>query len=191
MTYGDINTVRQLVGITEEDISDADLEILRQYAESLTLKRIAFNVFWEKAAPLNAERTQFQLKHKYIDPASVSVMLQDSDGNRYELSEEITITVDNWNGVLYLSAPIPADVDLYVTYIAFPRLFDLDEISKAVNYLTAHLATLRLENPDTLAISDLEKNALVIKKREDRFYKAYEAVVRALLGGKTFRAVSV
>ncbi|MBO8180788.1 MAG: hypothetical protein H0Z19_10000 [Archaeoglobus sp.] len=200
MTYGDINTVRQLVGITSDDISDADLTAILSVAERIVMKELTSEVNRELAYPLTNDRLVYQTRRFPIADRDLDGIVTSADIKveaknpiaGFDMWRELTVADIKPEDGLILLSEAPADNEqVYISYSYLPPIITADDINDLVNYLTAHLVSLQLENPDTLAISDLEKNALVVQKREDRFYKAYVARKRAALGRYNLRVVSV
>ena len=200
MAYGDINVIRQLVGITSEDISDADLTAILNVAERTVMKELMSEVTREEVYALDSERLTYQVKHYpladrnldgVVDASDVKVEAKSSTLS-FNMWRELTVAdIKVEDGLILLSSAPDSGERVFISYAYIPPTVTNDDLNDLVNYLTAHLVSLRLENPDTLAISDLEKNALVVKKEEYKYLKAYIAKKRAVLGKYNFRAVSI
>lgn len=187
MAYGDIKIVRALAGISEEDISDEDLTALMQAAEQLTLRRLGYVVSDEKAE-LDKTRTTAKLAHTYVVTNSLSLSFE-KDGQPYTPPNTLTPVLNPRDGTITFSEPLDEGVEVRASYVAFDQPIEPDTISLAVNYLTAHLATQRLENPETVTLADLEENVATKMAQPDRFLSIWNALLRAALRGRTMRAV--
>ncbi len=205
MDYGSIDDVRALANLTVDDIGDEELSALMQIAQRMFFADVLIKVEREDITYSKAAigTNIYQLSHYPIgspengtSPTVNDVIVEAFDFSANDLSgavRQIAVTSMNAKfGLIQLSeSPKPSEF-LYATYYAFPVTIADADIDAAVNFLTAHLATLRLQDPGTITIADLN-NALVVKdkKMETRFLDMYEHKKAQILAGKTFRMVNL
>jgi len=199
MDYGSIDDVRALTGLTGEDITDDDLAVLMDYARRKVFMDVLVSVEREKITPLTATRLVYQLEHYPLGSLETGVNPTPADVKVESMS--LTPGWDMWNmltveaidaehGLIKLAETPPSGVELFASYHYFPTRIERRDLDEAVNYYTAHLATLRLEDPGTIAIPDLVSNALVYKENKPtRFLEVYRAKIDAMTGGLTFGVV--
>jgi len=200
MTYGTIDGVRVLTGLTPDDISDDDLSALIAVAERWFFGEVFIRVEREDITDRAKTKTIYRLTHTPVvslvngfTPQPGDVKVVGVNLNALALSDfQRDINVIELNADLGLieleSAPVPGERLLATYYYAPVRITD-EDITTAVNLLASHLATLRVEAPGTLTIQDLDKNALVVKNTETRFWDAYVQKRNAILGKARFRRV--
>ncbi len=205
MSYGSINDVRALTNLTANDISDADLTALMAIAQRMFFNDVLMRIEREEITYSRTSPTTliYQLSHYPIasvenglNPTAGDIVVEALNINANDLSNAIRqIQVQDLNagwGLIQLAeAPQPHE-RLFATYYAAPVSFNSYDIDAAVNFLTAHLATLRIQDPGTIQVADFN-NALVVKdkKMETRFLEMYERKKNEILMGATFRAVDL
>jgi len=201
MAYGNIDDVRVITGLTVNDISDADLTTLLSIAQRMFFNDVLIFVDGEEITATNAAGTLFKLANAPIasiengmHPLPTDVTVEAMNPNATDINAIIrTLTVSAINarvGLIQLSEPPASDEIVLASYYYAPVPIQDADADIAINYLAAHLATLRVEDPGMLTIQDLDKNALVIKNNNTRFLDAYERKKAEILGGATFRAVN-
>lgn len=198
MDYGSVDGVRVITGLTEDDVSNEDISMLMSYARRRFFADV-LEYTTEEITPLDDTRLVYQLEHYPIgspengtnpQPADVKVETLDTSPSWSMWGTVDVDAVDAEHGLIKLTETPPSGVTLYASYHYFPAKLDDADINEAVNYLTAHLLTLRLEDPSTISINDLVSNALVYKENKPtRFLEAYKAKVDGMVGGLIFGAV--
>lgn len=200
MLYGNIMNVRALTGLTENDVSNEDIVAIMEMANRIVLNTIQTKVVRERARQIGSDRLVWQTAY---------YPLADVDGDGQVTANDVKVealspyesfnmwrelTIDQINaeyGLIKLAEAPSAAERVFITYAFIPDLITKEDIDDAVNLLTAHILTLRLQNPDTVAITDLGANELIVKKQETKFYDLYKLKIRSMMGLKSFRSVEV
>jgi hypothetical protein len=200
MLYGNIMNVRALTGLTENDVSNEDIVAIMEMANRIVLNTIQTKVVREQARQIGSDRLVYQTNYYPI---------ADTDGDGQVTANDVKVealspyesfnmwrelTIDQINakyGLIKLAEAPSAAERVFITYAFIPDLTTKEDIDDAVNLLTAHILTLRLQNPDTVAITDLGANELIVKKQETKFYDLYKLKIRSMMALKSFRSVEV
>ncbi|MBO8180267.1 MAG: hypothetical protein H0Z19_07285 [Archaeoglobus sp.] len=200
MLYGDILSIRALTGLTSEDISDEDITQVMQLANRIVLNTIQIRVTKEQPRQIGGDRTVYQ---------TISYPLADIDGDGQVTANDIKVealnpvesfnmwrelAVDQINpyyGLIKLAEAPTNGERVFVTYAYIPEWVKKEDIDDLVNLLTAHILTLRLQNPDTVAITDLGANELIVKKQETKFLEVYKLKLQTLMNIKAMRSVEL
>jgi len=205
MDYGSIDDVRALANLTNNDISDEELSVLMRIAQRMFFNDVLIKIEKEDITYSRTSNNTliYQLNYYPImsvengtSPTAEDVKVEAVDIYANDLNNavrEIQVTALNAAyGLIQLAEAPTASEKLFAYYYAAPVHFKDFDINVAVNFLTAHLATLRLQDPNTVAIADFN-NALVIKdkKMETRFLDMYERKKAEILGGSTFRVAEL
>jgi len=199
MDYGDIDEVRVITGLTDDDITDEDMAVLLSYARRRFFNDVLVKAPRELITPIDSTRKVYQLEHYPVGsvengtaPTGDDVLVETMNTSpSWDMWGTIAVeAVDAAHGLIKLTEAPPAGVYVFATYHYFPVELNRRDIDDAVNFMAAHLATLRLEDPATISINDLVNNALVYKENKPtRFLDAYKAKVDAMTGGLVFGAV--
>ena len=198
MLYGDILSIRALTGLTNEDVSDEDINQIMQLANRIVLNTIQMRVTREQPRQIGSDRLVYQTS---------AYPLADIDGDgqvtandvkvealspveSFDMWRELTISQINADYGLIKLAEAPASGErVFITYAYIPEWVKKEDIDDLVNLLTAHILTLRLQNPDTIAITDLGANELIVKKQETKFLEVYKLKLQTLMSIKAMRSV--
>jgi len=200
MLYGDILSIRALTGLTSEDVSNEDINQVMQLANRIVLNTIQIRVTKEHSRQIGSDRTVYQTTY---------YPLADTDGDgqvtandikvealnpveSFDMWRELTISQINADYGLIKLAEAPANGErVFITYAYIPKWVKKEDIDDLVNLLTAHILTLRLQNPDTIAITDLGANELIVKKQETKFLEVYKLKLQTLMSIKAMRSVEL
>lgn len=198
MLYGNIMNVRALTGLTENDVSNEDIVAIMEMANRIVLKTIQGKIIREQPRQIGSDRLVYQTNYYPI---------ADTDGDGQVTSNDIkvealnpiasfdmwrTLQIDQINAdyglIKLLNAPADGE-RVFVTYSYIPDGITKEDLDDLVNLLTAHILTLRLQNPDTVAITDLGANELVIKKQETKFLDVYKLKLNTVMSIKWMRCI--
>lgn len=205
MDYGSIEVVRALANLTDNDISDEDLSVLLQIAqkmffgdvliyvdkEEITYNRTTQNspIYALKYSPIASPENGLNPTASDVKVTAVNILANDLATAVREIQ---VANINAYLGLIQLAESPTASEKLFASYYAAPVSFKPTDIDTAINFLAAHLATLRLEDPGTLAIADFN-NALVVKDKEHRtrFLEMYERKKAEMLAGATFMGANI
>ncbi|MBO8173502.1 MAG: hypothetical protein H0Z33_16665 [Bacillaceae bacterium] len=200
MLYGDIMAIRALTGLTTEDVEDGDIATIMQLANRIVLNTVQVRVNKETSTPLTDDNTVFQTKHYPI---------ADKDGDGEVTANDITVealsptrgfsmwrelTISELNppyGLIRLSTPPTNGERVFITYAYIPPGVGTEDLDDLVNLMASHLLTLRLQNPDTVAITDLGANELVVKKTDTKFLDVYKLKLSTVMSVSAMRSVNL
>ena len=200
MIYGDVISIRAIVGLTSEDISEEDINFIMKLANGIVLDTIRVRVIKEVPHEIGSDRLVYQ---------TLSYPISDLDGDgevtandikvealspveSFDMWRELTISQINADyGLIKLSSPPNSGERVFITYAYLPSWVKKEDIDDLVNLLSAHILTLRLQNPDTIAITDLGANELIVKKQETKFLKVYQMKLNTLMSIKAMRSVTL
>ncbi len=200
MPLGDIGAIRALTNLTPDDISDEDLSAILLLATRHVIEDIsALAVKEDITAARVSDANIYQLAHAPLvgftdfEVKITDVIVEAKNPHPTTLAElwefVAVAAVDADAGFVELANP-PQDKALYATYRYLPKKISRGDVEDLINIYSAHVATVRLEGPGTLSIVDLDKNALVVKDTEDRFWQLYASRRKTILGATSFRAVA-
>lgn len=202
--YATAAEVRQVSGLSStNDISDADLNEIILSASLVFIGHVTVRV--EGAVPevVDPAAKVFQLPTGLIadlsgdatvDTNDISVRFYKADTNGETLTSATgTVTVqDALLGVVKTANALPADYSVAVDYARYVRPLDLARAKRAVRYLAAHLAWLRVKTPGKITRADLAgvgrsdpddgSRESAIFKHRTRYLDHYRAEVAGLNG---------
>ena len=194
--------VKQVSGIVDENsISDKDFSQLLWHAYQIALKEAFIKHYDEepKGNPdtgvwLDGSNKTFQVKHPPIadingdgtvDGDDLVGTYVDEDYNVYTLTCGVTnaregiITLEQSSGDAIPNTAKKVRIDYYQQ----PNRWDEDIFHKAVIYLAAHLAQMRLKEPDKITVADLTSNRVLLEERHTEFLEMYWRLMKRLNGG--------
>jgi len=199
--------VRQLTGIGDtKTISDTDMENMVWMSYQEALRDVYMHHYKEKpacnpdtGAGFDGTNTSFQTQsHPIADSdgdGSVKGYGQQSCGtdisgwwiNNAGSYNLCWVTVSqSYNGEVSIyrnggSTAIPSDNEgVYLDYWTSYNSYNDTLFHQAVNYLTAHNVMLRLKEVDRVTLADLSRNAPIIEKDVNRFYKKYRSILKKI-----------
>jgi len=199
MSLTTIANVRTIGGFSQTtDISDDDLTILLGYAAQRTISDTYRHIYHENIGPnpdtgnlWNGVNYTFQIQNpplgnrdgnSIVDASDIDVVWIDVD---YGVHTDATVTIISASeGILTIkngSDPLVSSV-LYVWVDYYTPYGDLDTVllEAACGYYCAHLAHLRLTEPDKVTLADLSGNQPVIEMRPSRFREEYDRLIREI-----------
>lgn len=199
MALSTIAKVRTVSGISQTtDISDADLTILLGYATQRTLTDVYRHWYHENIGPnpddgslWNGTNYTYQVQNPPLADLDGSGTVDDSDitvtwvDEDYGVHTDATVTiVSAEEGIITVkngSDPLAASVlYVWVDYYQKHEYIDTSLLEAAATYYTAHLAHLRLTEPDKVTLADLSGNTPVIEMRPTRFREEYDRLIREI-----------
>ena len=207
--------VRQLTGIGDtKTISDTDMENMVWMSYQEALRDVYMHHYRERprgnpdtGAGFDGSNTAFQTRNFPIADSN-------GDGDVYGYGQQSCGTdISGWwinnagsygkcwvtvsqkeNGEISIfqndgSSAIPSDNEgCYIDYWSSYNSYDETLFHQAVNYLTAHNVMLRLKEVDRVTLGDISRNAPIIEKDSNRFYKKYKMLLKKVckpkFGGK-------
>jgi len=196
MIYGSIMDIKALAGLSDADITDEELSVILELARRIVFDRVGSKVFRELPSRIGDSYTVYQVKNYPILDANGDGVVDGKDikveakanTESFDMWEILTVSnVKADYGLIQLAQAVDPTKTVYVTYTYIPPQVNATDLDDAVNLMACHLISVRLQNPDTVAISDLNKNELIVKEDEDKFLKLYKLKEQVILAKKSFR----
>jgi len=203
-SYATAAEVRAMCGLSATtDISDVDLNEVILTATLIFTGHITVRIDGAVPAVKDTGRTVFQLPTGLIadltadadvdaDDVVVRFYKVDTDGQMLS-ADPGTVTVQSaLFGVLTTQNALPTDYNPVVDYARYTRPLDLAKAKRAVRYLAAHVAWLRVKAPGRLTRADLTgigasdpddggRSAFIFRARS-RWLDLYKREVAAIVG---------
>lgn len=196
MIYGNIMDVTAIAGLSEEDISNEELSVILELARRIVFDRVSAKVFRENPERIDANYLVYQVKHYpiadlngdgVVDAKDVKVEVKNPVSS-FDMWGEVEVeTVKPDYGLIKLVNPVDNASSVFVTYAYLPPQLRNQDLDDAVNLMAAHILTVRLQNPDTIAISDFNKNELIVREDTNKFLKLYKLKEQIILSQQSFR----
>lgn len=199
-SYASAAEVRLVSGLSStNDISDADLNDIILNATLTMIGHIAVRVD-DEAATLSADRNVLQLKHGLLadltgdasvtsNDVVVRFWKENTDGT-IATSATGSVTINDATlGVLSTANACPDGYEASVSYAYYTRPLDLNRAKRAVRYLAAHMAYVRVRAPGRISRADLSKvgsEGDSWRSHSTRFLVLYRGEVAAITGRVLF-----
>lgn len=197
--YGDVATVRRISGIPPSDVTDAEMEDFIQAASVILTDKLATRVDGGRLVSYAPTPTTFRIPHRYVADLNVDGVADASDiAVRFEYVDPATgavttsptgtVTLSNTgDGILTTENPLPQTHRAVADYGFYSRPFDLSRARRAVAYLAAHLATLKMKAPGRITRADTQgsadtSRAITYAEMRTKYLTLFEAVL-AEMGG--------
>lgn len=203
-SYATAAEVRQMSGLSStNDISDADLNEIILSATLVFIGRVTVRI--EGAIPdvMDTARTVFHLPTGLIadltGDAAVTTndlivrFYKQNDDGTISTSATGTVTVnDALLGVFTTANPLPEEYEVAVDYARYTRPLDLNRAKRAVRYLAAHMAWLRVKAPGRITRADLTgigrsdaddgSREQAVFRHRSRYLDHYKAELASIVG---------
>jgi len=189
MTYTTSFKVRQISGLTEDELADSVLDSLIEYAEAEVQRQINVRAVDEDLNPnldgtgIDGENKTFYTKHfpiadvnkdSVVDSNDITVYVWDDeqDENTKTVVGVDSVTADSGRIVL-TTAPSSDSERISADYSYHLNPIDYSLVSKACDYLTAYLCVLRKH--DIMPVSYTLGRSLKVQKTKigERLYQQY------------------
>lgn len=162
--YAAAADVRRISGIPASDADDPTLDALAVDASVIFTDLLATRVEGQPLKVMDAAKTTFQGPayladlnvDKTVDAADITVRFERiSPTGAYETSPTGTVTVTNSaQGIFTTANPLPDGYQAVVDCGYYSRPLDLTRAMRAVAFLAAHLAALRMRAPGRITRAD-------------------------------------
>jgi len=203
LSYGNLDVIRIISGLTEAKVSQSTLETLRGLAENMILSEISGRVSNEEMdGSVDGSNTKFKILNppladsnydKVIDANDISVYLwTDTEDESTKTSATVDTVYPSTGLVVLSTAPastveaVTADYRHYFTAIP-----DWELVDSATNYLTAFLAMVSIKGsaPAKYALGKLRVNDDMPGRTYASVMQDILDIIREGLVGRVGRAV--
>lgn len=199
MSYGDLQSVRVLTGVVEEDVSDEELMKILGLAEIEVMRDLSAIRYREKALPLSETNRLYRVKYApivdrdgdgVVTPEDVIVEAKVYDfGGSYYMRLPVT-SVDAEAGLIQVgSLPDAGEFEVLITYAYSPYVYRAEDVAALVNYRAAHLVINRLASANRLNLADEGLTVDGAKPDPERFLRMYERTLAGIKRSRSWRVV--